>query len=96
MIFLASRRESLRFDALLYPQAPVRLGFVVALIGKPALGPHYAAELPVLRHAANGGPRGHVLSLTKSVIKRDAASGRAGQIIAIAALCAARGGAQFT
>jgi hypothetical protein len=85
----------LRFDALLFPQAPVRLGFVVALIGKPALGPHYAAELPVLCHAANGGPRGHVLSLTKSVTKRDAASGRAGQI-AIAALCAARGGAQFT
>jgi hypothetical protein len=95
MIFLASRRESLRFDAL-FPQAPVRLGFVVALIDKPALGPHDAAEPPVRRHAANGGPRGHALSLMKTVTKRDAASGHGAPIIATAAPCGVRGGAQFT
>ena len=95
MIYLASGRESLRFDAL-FPQAPVRSGFVVALIGRPALSPHDAAEPPVLRHAANGGPRGHALSLVKTVAKRDAASGHGAPIITTAALCSARGGAQFT
>jgi hypothetical protein len=86
----------LRIDALLFPQAPVRLGFVVALIGRPALSSHDAAEPPVLRHAADGGPRGHALSLVKSVTKRDAASGHSGRVISTAAPRGVRGGAQFT